>query len=121
MAGIPIIIPTNREGLKRWLKLVGIILVAVAIYLTATKIQFTQPNFVKEGTVPISEMNKNDVYEITDIVLLDNYATYTSNTYEYEYFTVLIADHDENSKYASIVTAQSLKSIFKKILMIFSR
>ena len=51
MAGIPIYIPTSREGFKQWIKLVGVILIAVAIYFSATKIQLTQPNFVKEGTV----------------------------------------------------------------------
>lgn len=29
--GIPIIIPTSKEGFKQWIKIVGVILIAVAI------------------------------------------------------------------------------------------
>lgn len=113
--GIPIIIPTSKEGFKRWIKVVGVILIAVAIYLCATKIQFTEPNFVKEGTVPFSEMNKTDVYEITQAVVFDNYAKYTDNSYEYEYFTILVKDSDGYSKYASIVTSVD-DAVYEKIM-----
>ena len=104
MAGIPIYIPTSREGFKQWIKLVGVILIAVAIYFSATKIQLTQPNFVKEGTVPFSEMNESDVYEATDVIVFDNYATVTHHYVDYEYFSILIQDSDETAKYASVVT-----------------
>lgn len=102
--GIPIVIPTSKEGFKQWIKVVGVLLIAVAVYFSATKIQFAESNFVKEGAVPFSEMNKTDVYEITNAVVFDNYATYTDNSYEYEYFTILVKDSDGYSKYASVVT-----------------
>lgn len=102
--GIPIIIPTNREGFKRWIKVVGVILIAGALYFSATKIEFSEPKFVKEGTVPFSEMNKTDVYEVTNIIVFDNYAKLTKNSAEYEYFTILVKDNDGNSKYLSVVT-----------------
>ena len=102
--GIPIVIPTSKEGFKQWIKVVGVLLIAVAVYFSATKIQFAASNFVKEGAVPFSEMNKTDVYEITNAVVFDNYATYTDNSYEYEYFTILVKDSDGYSKYASVVT-----------------
>lgn len=113
--GIPIIIPTSKEGFKRWIKVVGVILIAVAIYLCATKIQFAKPNFVKEGTVPFSEMNKTDVYEITRAVVFDNYAQYTNNSYVYEYFTILVKDSDGYSKYASVVTSAD-DAVYEKIM-----
>lgn len=113
--GVPIIIPTSKEGFKQWIKVVGVILIAVAIYFSATKIQFTKPNFVKEGTVPFSEMNKTDVYELNDVVVFDNYATYTDNNYEYEYFSILVKDSDGYSKYASIVTDAD-DGIYEKLM-----
>lgn len=113
--GIPIIIPTSKEGFKRWIKVVGVILIAVAVYLSATKIQLAEPNFVKAGTVPFSEMNKTDVYEITQAVVFDNYAQYTNNSYVYEYFTILVKDSDGYSKYASVVTSAD-DAVYEKVM-----
>ncbi|MDE5670617.1 MAG: hypothetical protein K2I14_04030 [Eubacterium sp.] len=113
--GIPIIIPTSKEGFKQWIKVVGVLLIAAAIYFSATKIQLAEPNFVKEGTVPFSEMNKSDVYEMTDAVVFDNYATYTNNNYEYEYFTILVKDSDGYSKYASVVISAA-DDIYEKVM-----
>ncbi len=47
---IPIIIPTSREGLKQWLKIVGVLLIALAVFFSATKIKYKTPEFVQEGT-----------------------------------------------------------------------
>lgn len=113
--GLPIIIPTSKEGFKQWIKIVGVILIAVAVYFSATKIQFVNSNFVKEGTVSFSEMNKTDVYEITEIIVFDNYATYTDNSYEYKYFTVLVKDSDGYSKYASLVTNVD-DAVYEKVM-----
>ena len=117
--GIPIVIPTSKEGFKQWIKVVGVLFVAAAIYFSATKIQLAEPNFVKEGAVSFSEMNKTDVYEITNAVVFDNYATYTDNSYEYEYFTILVKDSDGYSKYASVVT--DVKDGIYKEIMAFNK
>ncbi len=34
--GIPIVIPTSKEGFKQWIKVVGVLLIAVAVYFSAT-------------------------------------------------------------------------------------
>lgn len=113
--GIPIIIPTSKDGFKQWIKAVGVLLIAAAVYFSATKIQLAEPNFVKEGAVPFSEMNKTNVYEITNAVVFDNYAAYTDNSYEYEYFTILVKDSDGSSKYASVVISAA-DDIYEKVM-----
>ncbi|MDE6111627.1 MAG: hypothetical protein K2F65_06905, partial [Eubacterium sp.] len=110
-----IFISPREERFKQRMKTVGIMLLAAAVYFSVVKIQFTQPNFVKEGTVPFSEMNKTDVYEITDVIVFDNYAAYTDKNYEYQFFTVLVKDSDGYSKYASLVTNVD-DAIYKKVM-----
>ena len=105
----------RTERFKQQIKILGVMLLAAAVYFSVVKIQFTQPNFVKEGTVPFSEMNKTDVYEITDVIVFDNYANYTDKSSEYKYFTVLVKDSDGYSKYASLVTNAD-DAIYNKVI-----
>ncbi|MDE5995579.1 MAG: hypothetical protein K2G56_01540, partial [Eubacterium sp.] len=110
-----IFISPHEERFKQRMKIVGVMLLVAAVYFSVVKIQYTQPNFFKEGTVPFSEMNETDVYELNDVVVYDNYAAYTDKSYEYQYFTILVKDSDGYSKYASLVTNVD-DAVYKKVM-----
>lgn len=99
---IPIFIPTSREGLKTWLKIVGVLLIALAVFFSATKIKYKTPEFVNEGTVSFSEMNNTDVYQMSDVVVFDQYAVY--NTKECQLYLIGVFDSDDTMKFASLAT-----------------
>ena len=54
--GIPIIIPTSRASLKPWIKIVGVILIAVGIWVTVSNVDFKEVELVPECTVAFSDM-----------------------------------------------------------------
>ena len=99
---IPIIIPTSREGLKQWLKIVGVLLIALAVFFSATKIKYKTPEFVQEGTAAFSEMNSTDVYQLSDVIVFDQYAVY--NTKECQMYLIGIFYQDDTMKFASLCT-----------------
>lgn len=77
--GIPIIIPTSRASFKPWIKIVGVILIAVGIWVTVSNVDFKEVELVPECTVAFSDMNKTDVYETTDMIVFDSFATTTKD------------------------------------------
>lgn len=111
---IPIFIPTSREGLKNWLKIVGILLIALAVFFSATKIKYKTPEFVNEGAVSFSEMNHTDVYQMSDIVVFDQYAVY--NTKECQLYLIGVFDKDDTLKFASLSTGlYDEKAVFETV------
>jgi hypothetical protein len=105
--GIPIIIPTSRASFKPWIKIVGVILIAVGIWVTVSNVDFKEVELVPECTVAFSDMNKTDVYETTDMIVFDSFATTTKDNKKTEYFLVGIWEDDETLKYATLVTDKS--------------
>ena len=112
---IPIIIPTSRESFKPWIKIVGVILIALGIWVTVSNVDFKEAEFVPEGAVAFSDMNKTDVYETTDMVVFDKYATYEPNYTEYHYYLVGIWEDDETLKYATLITDASQGMLYTEL------
>ncbi|MDE7124620.1 MAG: hypothetical protein K2N83_03925 [Eubacterium sp.] len=104
---IPIIIPTSRASFKPWIKIVGVILIAVGIWVTVSNVDFKEVELVPECTVAFSDMNKTDVYETTDMIVFDSFATIKTDYSETDYFLVGIWEDDETLKYATLVTDKS--------------
>lgn len=101
---IPIYIPTSRSSFKPWIIIVGIILIALGIGVTVKGVDFKEIEFVPECTVAFSDTNKTDVYETTDMIVFDSFATITTNYSETDYYLVGIWEDDETLKYATLVT-----------------
>lgn len=113
--GIPIIIPTSRASFKPWIRIVGVILIAVGIWVTVSNVDFKEVELVPECTFSFSDMNKTDVYETTDMIVFDKYATYEPNYTKHHYYLVGIWEDDETLKYATLVTDESQGMLYTEL------
>lgn len=114
-----IFFPTNREGFKLWIKIVGVILIALAMFFSASKIQYKSSSFVQEGAVSISEMNANDVYQLSDVVVIDIYASY-DNEEDGCMYLVKFNDNDDTAKFATIFTTADDGEVFDRLFTYIS-
>lgn len=107
---IPLIIPRNREGFKNWLKYVGVMFIILSVFFSVKNIDFKTPEFIAEGKTAIAEMNSTDVYQLSDILVFDEYAYYDDNKTHRKVFLIAVPDSDGEMKFASLVTEKNENS-----------
>ncbi len=111
---MPAFIPTSKSAFKYWFKYVGIMMMILAVVFSATKITYKTPEFVQEGTAAFSEMNRSDVYQLSDMIVFDQYSYYEDKQ-QTQVYLIGIYDKDETMKFASLVTDNADTEIFERL------
>lgn len=108
------LIPKKRKLLKFCLRLFGLISIVAAVLVFTTEMNFETADFVESGSAGLAEMNDSDIYKISDISVIDLYATYKDKK-ESSFYLITVRDNDGTQKYASLIADAEDGELFKEL------